>query len=73
MYIGTPRVGRDYTRRAGATAKRKRSGHVGPFRSVATRKAKTYLFPFLRALIMKLCLPFRWVHVYLHIHEAQTV
>ncbi|MHA2251826.1 MAG: hypothetical protein ACXAD7_15795 [Candidatus Kariarchaeaceae archaeon] len=32
-----------------------------------------FLFPFLRVFIMKLCLPFRWVHVYLHIHEAQTV
>ncbi len=32
-----------------------------------------FLFPFLRSIIMKLCFPFRWVHVYLHIHEAQTV
>ncbi|MFX0123698.1 MAG: hypothetical protein ACFFAE_08655 [Candidatus Hodarchaeota archaeon] len=33
----------------------------------------TYTFPFLRKILNLLCLPFRWVHVYLHIFAAKEV
>ncbi len=32
-----------------------------------------YILPFLRKILNLLCLPFRWVHVYLHIYAAKQI
>jgi hypothetical protein len=32
-----------------------------------------YLIPLIRKVLNILCLPFRWVHVYLHIYAAKEV
>ena len=32
-----------------------------------------YFLPFIRKILNVICLPFRWIHVYLHVYEAKNV
>ncbi len=32
-----------------------------------------YFLPFIRKILNVICLPFRWIHVYLHVYEAKIV